>query len=362
MKTLTLDVPFHLNNPWKFPLHGIPLRCSVPFPEGSVRDPSAELNLLDEKGIDLAAQWRVLSRWKDGSARFALMDYSEPTIPPRTQRACRLKRRDNPAASVAKPSAAITIQEDSSFLRVDTGRLSWKFSKKRFSFAEEIRFGDREWIAGVESDLCVADMFGQIFRASLGEYRIRIEERGAYRVIVLIEGDYRTPLGRFMNYRMRLHFTLGGSQVLMQHTVRNRHDGREGRDIRRLWLEGGLRMDESAIRRILQVDRTLNTTQAIVEIPENVDLDTGVYQTLIRNKVSLREDPADICYSTSHGTNIGAHGSCAPLIDLHQPGAGGMLFKFAMAMPDYEGPLRLSSDRNRFAMDFYPESDRKSVV
>ena len=33
----------------------------------------------------------------------------------------------------------------------------------------------------------------------------------------------------------------------------------------------------------------------MVEIPENVDLDTGVYQTTIRNAASLREDPKDVC-------------------------------------------------------------------
>ena len=351
-----LNVSFQLGNPWEFPLRGIPLRCSVPLPQGSVRDPSSDLVLLDEKGLDLGAQWRVLSRWKDGTARFALMDYSEAVIPPRTNRAYHLKRREGSSSKSAKPSAVIAIREDTASLEVDTGRLRWKFSKKRFSFAEEIHFNGREWVGGVESDLCVTDMLGQIFRASAGNYHISVEERGIYRVIVLIEGDYRNPLGRFMSYKMRLHFTAGGAQVLMQHTVRNRHDGREGRDIRRLWLEGGLRVNERAIRRILQGDRTLNTIQAIVEIPENVDLDTGVYQTLIRNKASLREDPDQICYSMKHSLNIGSHGSCSPLIDLHEPGAGGMLFKFAMAQPDHEGPLRLSSDRNRFAIDFYPES------
>ena len=75
----------------------------------------------------------------------------------------------------------------------------------------------------------------------------------------------------------------------MLHTVRNRHDGREGRDVKRFWLEGELNVGPKTIRRIQHVARGLNTIQAMVEIPENVDLDTGSYQTTIRNGVSLRE-------------------------------------------------------------------------
>lgn len=358
MSDFKLDVPFHLSNPWEFPLHGVPLRASIPLPEGAVRVPRSALALVDEKGTDVRPQWRTLSNWKDGSVRFALMDYAETRIPPRTNRSYRLIARaveGDAATGESRDGAAIVIRENDSFLEVDTGRLRWKFSRKRYSFAEEIHFNNREWIGGQESDLCVMDVCGQIYRASSGRYRIGLEDCGPHRVVVLVEGDYRNPLGQFMDYKVRLHFTLGGAQALMLHTVRNRHDGREGRDIRRLWLAGGLHLGDRTIRRVQQLGRTLNTVQAMVEIPENVDLDTGPYQTTIRNRGSLRENPDDICHSVQHGLDIGQHGACTPLIDLHEPGKGGMLFKFAMASPDREGPMRLASDRGRFEIDFYPE-------
>src|SRR5687768_1661479 len=87
------DIPFQLRNPWEFALHGLPLRASVPFPEGAVRDPAAELALLNGSGQDVRAQWRVLSTWKDGSARFALMDYAAGHLPPRTSVALKLTKQ-----------------------------------------------------------------------------------------------------------------------------------------------------------------------------------------------------------------------------------------------------------------------------
>ena len=321
-----------------------------------MRDPAAELALLNGSGQDVRAQWGVLSTWKDGSARFALMDYAAGHLPPRTSVALKLTKRDGAKApSQAPDRAAIRVQDDSKTLTVDTGRLKWVFSKQRYSFAEEIHFNGREWVMGQESDLVVHDVNGQIFRASQGPYRISLEHKGMYRVVVLIEGDYRNPQGKFMDYKVRLHFTAGGSQVLMSHTIRNRHDGREGRDVKRSGLIGGLNLDgANTIRRVVHGQRGLNTVQAVIDVPENVDLDTTDYQTQIRNHQSLRENPKDVCYSVAHKVDMAHYGACAPLIDLVEPGVGGLLFKFAMPEPDKEGPMHLSCDRNRFEIDFYP--------
>lgn len=84
---------FSIGNPWKFSQYGLPFRCSIPLAQGLVRDPAAELALLDEEGRDCAAQWRVLSTWPGGSARFALLDYAEPETAPRTTRRYTLQFR-----------------------------------------------------------------------------------------------------------------------------------------------------------------------------------------------------------------------------------------------------------------------------
>lgn len=374
-----LSIPFRLGNPWKFPLYGLPLRCSIPLPEGAVFDPARELALVDEEGTDCAAQWRVLSTWNDGSARFALMDYAEAVLAPRSERRFTLRPRGETPAGA--PRAPITVIDDGASLTVDTGRLRWTFSKTRFSLGESIECHGRDWMHGQTSDLCITDERGVTFRASQGKYRISLEERGPYRVIVRIDGWHGRDGQRFMDYTVRYHFTAGGSQVLMLHHIRNRHGGRAGVRFQRCWLESTLNVNHTAVRRIQHNMHSLFTMQRALECPERVDLDTDSFptehvpdpflhpgsdrhiawttpQTRIRNGESLREAEEEICESiyekNPHKTLAGDRRCCSPLIDLHEPGAGGLLVKFAMANPEAEYPLGMSSELNRFTVEFFP--------
>ena len=376
-----LSIPFSLGNPWKFPLYGLPLRCSIPLPEGMVFDPVKELALVDEEGKDCAAQWRVLSTWNDGSARFALMDYAEAVLPPRASKRYTLQPRGEMPAG--EPRAPITVIDNGDFLTVDTGRLRWKFSKTRFSLGESIQFNGRDWMHCQTSDLCITDALGVTFRAGQGDYRIALEENGPYRVIVRIDGSHGRDGQRFMDYTVRLHFTAGGSQVLMLHHIRNRHGGRAGVDVQRCWLEGTLNVDHTAVRRIQHNMHSLFTMQQALDCPERVDLDTDVWKrerkadryrfpstereiswqgpfTILRNGASLRENEDEICDSINEKNPRHAHSDrrqCTALIDLHEPGTGGMLFKFAMAAPEAEFPLHLASERNAFEIDFFPAGE-----
>ena len=47
--------------------------------------------LTDVQGRDVGAQWKVLSTWKDGSVRFALMDYAAAELKPRSSAASMAK-------------------------------------------------------------------------------------------------------------------------------------------------------------------------------------------------------------------------------------------------------------------------------
>lgn len=379
--TTDLEIAFSLNNPWGFPLHGLPLRCSVPLAKGLVRNPARELALMDEKGRDCGAQWRVLSSWDDGSARFALMDYAEALIPPRTRRAYILKKNRN-RANPAPKRDCLRVRRTASTLTVDTGRLTWTFDRRKFSLGRSLVFGGRDWLKGQESDLLVTDAMGVAWRAADGDYAVSLEENGPHRVIVRIDGTYGRGNDRFMHYLLRFHFTSGGSQVLLQHHIRNRHDGREGRAFQRCWMEGGLAVGNNAVRRILHLSHGLHTAQQPLECPERVDLDTDVWPveikpskyryptverqqawrgpfTLIRNAESLRERENEICASiyerNPHRGIGGDRRRCESMIDLHEPGSGGMLFKFLSAEADC--PFHLASEHNRFEIGFLPDND-----
>ena len=378
--TALAPMSFPLGNSWKFPLHGLPLRCSVPLPEGAVVDPADELVLLDEEGRDCCAQWRVLSTWNDGSIRFALLDYAAATLPPRSTRRFSLARRAA-AVTPAPAQPALRVTETAETLTVDTGRLAWTFSRERFSLATAIVAHGRDWVKGQASDLFITDANDVTYRASEGDYRIALEENGPHRVIVRIEGTHGKGDGRFMDYLLRLHFTAGGSQVLMLHHIRNRHGGREGRKVKRCWLEGALAVSDKAVRRVLHTSHGLFTAEHALDVQERVDLDTDVwpvevrphrYQfpktaaglawkgplTLLRNGASLGEREEEICLSINEQnpdqTLGGDRRTCAPLVDLHEAGAGGLLAKFLS--PAQECPYRLGCEENRFEIDFFPDN------
>ncbi len=345
-------IPFTLANPWKFPLFGLPLRCSVPLAERLVRDPRRELALTDDAGRDCGAQWRVLSTWPDGSARFALLDYAEPEVPPRTTRRYTLARRaGRPAAA-----AGVRVTRTARSITVDTGRLTWSFSRTRFSLGESIRFGGHDWLRGCGTDLCITDERGFTYRASEGDCRVTLEEQGPHRVIVRVEGTHGRGSERFMDYLLRLHFTRGGAQVLMLHHIRNRHGGREGRRFQRCWLEGALNVRKPT-RRILHAMHGLFTMQRALDVPERVDIDVGDRHTVLRNGESLREADAQICYSIfekNPDKSDGDRRGLAPLVDLVEPGRGGLLIRLTAPNPNAEHPMHLGSELDRFEVDFFP--------
>ncbi len=67
------ELLFKISNPWGFAKRGVPLRVSIPLPQGVVGEPDNDLAVVVD-GDEWPAQWRVLSRWPDNSTAFALLD------------------------------------------------------------------------------------------------------------------------------------------------------------------------------------------------------------------------------------------------------------------------------------------------
>lgn len=360
MKKSPLPLPFSLKNPWGFPRYGMPLRCSIPFAKGLIHDPESELALVDDDQGDCVAQWDVLSRWPDNSVRVALMNYAEAEIPARTTKNYSLQVRDA-SSSPAPPPSTIKLTEDKDTLVVDTGRLCWTFNKARFTLASSIRAYGREWISAEQPpDMTTVDTDGCEYHAADGKFHLFLEETGAYRVTVRLEGTYQNGDDRFFDYTLRLDFAAGSDQVLLRHHLRNRHAGREGRLLRGAFITGHIPAASRPIHRVLHTSRGPFTMQRAIEIPERVDLDIGPLVTTLRNGESLREKPEDICFSINEHnpfrSKLGDRRSCAPLVDFHNPGDSGLLIRFAMPAPNQEAPLHLGGDGEDFQISLFPEN------
>jgi hypothetical protein len=344
-----MNLPLNFSNPWGFAKCGVPLRVSIPFPAGAVRDPARDLQILEGED-EIAGQWRTLSAWPDGSARFVLLDLASD-LEPRARRALSLQMRDGTAHPRIEPVRPVRVRETPDALEVDTGRVVWRFDRRGFGVTS-IRHAGRELLAEPLA-FWIEDACGQKFRACDGACETVVEAAGPHRAIVKVSGQFRNPLGTFFSYWLRFHFTAGGEQVLTLAHIRNRETGREGRDLCRATLSGRLTL-ESPTHRILHTVRTRNTIQMPIEVPENVDLDIGEVECALRNAASLREDPNDICWSLLHEKNLGSHRRCDPLLDIHQPGQGGLLLKFMEPDPVLEAPMRLAVDGAAFEIDLFP--------
>jgi len=161
-------------------LHDWPITSGVPFPAAAVRDP-AQLTLRDEADHPVAVQARTLSRWPDGSVRWALLDW-QSDLPGHGTRHFTV----TPGAT-AGVHGGVTVNDRPDRIEVDTGRLQFTVPKKHFAVMENVRLDGQPFPAGpVTTFMNVAGTRsapGAPLAAAVAEagpLRARIELRGHY--------------------------------------------------------------------------------------------------------------------------------------------------------------------------------------
>ena len=196
-----LSIPFSLGNPWKFPLHGLPLRCSIPYRRGrcSIRRRSWRWwtrrgRTARRSGGALHLERRLRRGCADGLRGVAAARASKRyTLRPRgrRRRGSRARHRDGGGRRVP---------------HLDTGRLRWKFSKTRFSLANPSSStgatGPTEKPA-----TCASPTRRRHLRATQANTVSRWKKAGRIRVVVRLEGNTATAKRASWNYTVRLHFT-----------------------------------------------------------------------------------------------------------------------------------------------------------
>lgn len=104
-----------------------PITGGIPLPKGMLRDIS-KVGLLETP-----CQTRVLSRWSDGSIKWALLDFQTDMAAGQTKRLTVIK--GDPA-----PATGNVVTENTDGITVDTGALKFSVSKNAFSFIREAWF------------------------------------------------------------------------------------------------------------------------------------------------------------------------------------------------------------------------------
>jgi hypothetical protein len=165
------------------------------------------LQLFGAGGEGLPLQHRVTATWRDGSTKWALLDFqttlaAHETKPLTLKWGAKIERGPTPNA--------IQIEETPDAVWVDTRALKFSISKKRFGILD-----DR-----LQQSLTLAKEFSNITTRVLPPDEVTVEESGPLRATVKIVGwidDGRT--NKLVRYLVRVSAFAGSRDVEIQHTV-----------------------------------------------------------------------------------------------------------------------------------------------
>jgi hypothetical protein len=189
-----------------------PVTVGVPFAAGTLREPSAlSLHQASASGASVPLQARVLSRWPDGSIRWALLDWNTD-LAARQQRSFVVGRASGATAPRrAAPAVAVKLHDRPDRIEVDTGPLQFAVPKQSFAVLSDVR------IDGQRVDTGPASTF-----LSLGERRfigkppskVNVIDAGPQRVRIELRGEYSAEFG----YIIRIDAFAGQPFVRLLHT------------------------------------------------------------------------------------------------------------------------------------------------
>jgi hypothetical protein len=224
-----IAVPLTVDNDKNFARVNEPVSSGVPIPRAAQLFSTQSLRLTDPFGATQVAQFGVLGRW-DASVN----DTTQPikwvevqfhaTIPRNSQSTYTLT--DTGSGSANSP---FTIQETASELSIDTGSARFHVSKTNFNLFDRV-FLDlnsngafevgEQIVASSPANGTFVSAAGREYRSSASAPRaISLEENGALRAVVRVEGFHRNGSDNLLRYVTRLFFYAGRSYVRVSHTI-----------------------------------------------------------------------------------------------------------------------------------------------
>lgn len=198
-----------------------PVTQGLPFPPGALTDINA-IRVLSPAGTEVASQIKPLSYWADDSIRWAMFDFC---VDAKAGQTPSYKIEFGPGITPSAISDPVKIIENNEEILVNTGRLRFRVSKKKFSLLEDLVVDGRSPLEGA-AVLSVTEDSGKTFLTD-GEipYSVVIEEAGPMHVVIAATGWNVNPdKERFLTYTTRIHAYRNQPFVRIFHTLTNRHE------------------------------------------------------------------------------------------------------------------------------------------
>jgi PcRGLX-like protein central beta sandwich domain len=173
-----------------------PITCGVPFPKGALWK-TDNVRVVTASGKVVPVQTIARSRWGHSDAtsiRWLGVDFQSAQAkgwwPKREETPYFLEY--GPKVSSAKAPVAVKVEESDDGIRVNTGPLQFLVRRKGFNLLDDVRLNGQAIMDATAKDgLYLIDHKGSTYRAANDQATtLKIEEQGALRVVLRVEGWY----------------------------------------------------------------------------------------------------------------------------------------------------------------------------
>lgn len=190
-----------------------PVNSGVPFEQGAVFE-TRNIRLLSASNKPLHAQKKVLSRWHDGSIKWALMSFlAEPS---------QTKYQLQYGAKITDENHAALATKSHDSISINTSALQWKAARQASgAYAISLMRGGKELLGDIQ--LVISDQNNKSYTSDFKPDEIAIEQNGAQYAVIVTRGSLVNPNDQntLFRYEARWHFTNNSPVARVQVTLIN---------------------------------------------------------------------------------------------------------------------------------------------
>ena len=222
------QVALTLENRIPYPRCGWPVTSGIPFPKGELAS-TEHIRILNPDGAEIPSQVAPLTKWLDGSIKWALLDFQADV--PKGSTAIYTLEYGTDVQSVASTEGntgshsrpRLDVVDNGDSVTVDTGALQFAIHRNQ-SFSP------------LQSQLTAID--GTVYDSLGTPDKVQIEESGPMRTAIRVEGTHKNDAGESLfAYIVTIHAYAGKSYTRVFYTFGNNHYDAEFTSIQSLQLE-----------------------------------------------------------------------------------------------------------------------------
>ena len=192
-----------------------PVSIGIPLPQGEIHETNA-LVLTNDNGSIVAAQFTPLNQWHDGSLQWVLLDF-QPIASANTTSNYFLEKTTNYSQT---PEQGITVKDQGSIFRVNTGSSVFFLNKKDFLPFTSVNTNNVNFLKEDASCIILRDenekeYFPVITATS-------VELKGNLRSTIKIEGVFRSGQEELLSFISRVNFFYKKSFIKIDFTIWNK--------------------------------------------------------------------------------------------------------------------------------------------